>query len=64
MAFAVDGVSLPGFPGVMIGHNQSVAWGITLSYCDVEDIFVERFESPDSDRYWYGGGWGAHGIML
>lgn len=39
----VAGIGLVGAPGIMIGHNEHIAWGITLSYVDGEDLFVERF---------------------
>eukprot|EP01080_Neovahlkampfia_damariscottae_P001016 gene1016-9921_t len=36
------GVSIPGTPYVIIGHNSSFAWGVTLTYGDVSDIFIEK----------------------
>lgn len=36
----VTGATLPGLPGVMIGHNEDVAWGITASMADVQDVAV------------------------
>ncbi|MEW5987616.1 MAG: penicillin acylase family protein [Chloroflexota bacterium] len=41
--YHVTGVSLPGSPYVLIGHNEHVAWGATLTFIDCEDLFVERF---------------------
>ena len=49
----VTGASLPGVLGVMIGHNQNIAWGITIAYTDVEDIFIEKIDPSDSNRYFY-----------
>lgn len=46
--YNVTGFSTPGVPGVLIGHNEHVAWGITNGFPDVQDIFVERFH-PDDD---------------
>lgn len=40
--FDVSGFSLAGFPGVIIGHNQNVAWGLTNMGADVSDFFLER----------------------
>jgi penicillin amidase len=40
--FNVAGVSLPGVPLVVIGHNASIAWGLTNSAADVQDIYVEK----------------------
>lgn len=36
------GVSLPGVPFVIIGHNESIAWGMTNSAVDVQDLYIER----------------------
>ncbi len=40
----VQGVSVPGAPFVAIGHNARVAWGITNSGADVQDLVLERFD--------------------
>ncbi|AEG45240.1 peptidase S45 penicillin amidase [Isoptericola variabilis 225] len=40
--FDVAGFSFAGFPGVVIGHNDRLAWGLTNMYADVTDFFVER----------------------
>lgn len=41
--FDVAGVTLPGLPFVIAGHNQRIAWGFTNLGPDVEDVFVESF---------------------
>jgi penicillin amidase len=47
--FRVVGVSFPGVPLVVIGHNASIAWGVTNSAADVQDVYVERLnEARDS----------------
>jgi len=38
------GVSLPGVPFIIIGHNSSIAWGITNSAADVQDLYVEKID--------------------
>src|SRR5512147_2521069 len=45
------GATSPGFPAVVLGHNQRIAWGFTSSDIDVEDIFLERVDPTDPDRY-------------
>jgi penicillin G amidase len=40
--FDVAGFSFAGFPGVVIGHNGAIAWGITNMGADVTDFFIER----------------------
>ena len=41
--FDVAGVSLPGYPYVMVGHNRRIAWGCTNVGPTVEDVYVEKF---------------------
>jgi len=36
----VAGVSLPGLPAVIIGHNERIAWGMTNLHADVQDLFL------------------------
>jgi len=36
------GVDLPGFPGLVIGRNSSVSWGVTFSYMDMMDFRIEH----------------------
>jgi penicillin amidase len=42
--FDVTGFSLTSLPGVVIGKNTSIAWGLTTSYLDVQDLFIEQVE--------------------
>ncbi|MGH9556380.1 MAG: penicillin acylase family protein, partial [Terriglobales bacterium] len=41
--YEVAGVTLPGVPFVIVGHNRRIAWGFTNLGPDVTDIFVETF---------------------
>lgn len=40
--YNVIGASLPGVPGVIIGHNDRIAWGVTNVGPDVQDLFLEK----------------------
>lgn len=40
----VAGVTLPGVPLVIAGHNDHVAWGFTALYADVQDLYVEKLD--------------------
>jgi penicillin amidase len=51
----VIGSSFPGCPGVVIGHNNSIAWGMTNSRVDVQDLYVERINQ--TGQYEYMGKW-------
>ncbi len=50
----VIGVSLPGVPCVIIGHNERIAWGATNLGFDVQDLYLERID-PQTGRYLYRG---------
>lgn len=41
----VAGVSTPGLPGVIIGHNENIAWGMTNVGPDVQDLYLETFDA-------------------
>ena len=47
----VVGATLPGAPGVVLGHNQSIAWGFTNTYPDTQDLFIETIDPDDPTRY-------------
>lgn len=41
----VAGVALPGVPGIIVGHNQQIAWGVTNLHFDVQELYNERLDS-------------------
>lgn len=49
------GVSIAGIPLIAIGHNARISWGITLSFTDIEDLFVEKFTDDTCTEYIYKG---------
>ena len=51
----VTGVSLPGYPYVIVGHNQQVAWGFTNLGPAIEDAYIEHFNQ--SGAYLTPEGW-------
>src|SRR5205807_6836861 len=53
--FNVIGVSLPGLPFVIVGHNQRIAWGFTNVGPNAEDVYVETFN--DKGQYLTPKGW-------
>jgi penicillin amidase len=53
--FDVVGVSLPGLPFVIVGHNQRIGWGFTNTGATVEDLYVETFD--DKGQYRTPQGW-------
>ena len=50
----VTGVSLPGVPAVIIGHNDRIAWGVTNLGYDVQDLYLERLD-PRTGQYVFRG---------
>jgi penicillin G amidase len=47
----IAGGTAPGSPFVLVGHNERIAWGLTTTTADVEDLFVERVDPADPGRY-------------
>ena len=53
--FDATGVSFPGLPFVVAGHNQRIAWGYTNLGADVQDLYEEIFNN--NDEYQTPAGW-------
>ena len=49
----VSGLVLPGQPLVIVGHNDSIAWGMTNTYVDNLDYYEEKINPEDSNQYMY-----------
>lgn len=45
------GGTLPGTPLVLSGRNDRLAWGLTTTYLDSQDLFVEQIMPDDPTRY-------------
>ncbi len=55
--FEVTGFSFAGAPGVIIGHNQRIAWGFTNVGPDVQDLFIEKINPANPNQYEVNGEW-------
>jgi penicillin amidase len=53
----VVGVSFPGAPTIVIGHNDSIAWGLTNMQADAVDYFIETIDPQNPERYLHRGQW-------
>lgn len=53
----VAGVTAPGIAGVIIGHNDKIAWGVTNVGPDVQDLYLETFDPNNPRRYRTPNGW-------
>ncbi|MHA2391511.1 MAG: penicillin acylase family protein [Promethearchaeota archaeon] len=53
----VLGVSFPGIPGVPIGHNEHIAWGVTNASADTVDLFKLEINPENENQYQFNGRW-------
>ena len=51
------GVSIPGAPGIVIGFNANVAWGVTNVDANVMDWYRIKFKDHSQQEYWYDNKW-------
>jgi penicillin amidase len=55
----VIGAGEPALPGISIGHNGRVAFGLTIFAIDQDDLYVYELDPSDPKRYRYRGAWEA-----
>jgi penicillin amidase len=55
--FEVGGFSFAGVPGVVIGHNDRIAWGVTNAGPDVMDLYIEKVNPDNPNQYEVNGEW-------
>ena len=55
--FTLRGYSFPGVPGVIAGHNDRIAWGLTNLSTDTQDIYLEKINPANTDQYEVNGRW-------
>ncbi|MFQ6000591.1 MAG: penicillin acylase family protein [Anaerolineae bacterium] len=55
--FNVEGYSFPGVPGIIVGHNEDIAWAVTNVGPDVQDLYIEKVNPANPDQYEYQGQW-------
>jgi penicillin amidase len=53
----VAGISTAGMPGVIIGHNDRIAWGFTNAGPDIQDLYIEKFNPDNPKQYQTPSGW-------
>ncbi|MCL5039149.1 MAG: penicillin acylase family protein, partial [Firmicutes bacterium] len=53
----VTGVIFPGLPGVIVGHNERIAWGVTNVGPDVQDLYIEKPNPANPHQFEYNGQW-------
>lgn len=55
--YHVTGVSFAGTPGVISGHNERIAWGVTNVEGDTQDLFIEKLNPANPNQYEFRGKW-------
>lgn len=53
----VSGVIFAGIPGIILGHNEQIAWGVTNVGPDVQDLYIETPNPDDPTQFRYEGQW-------
>lgn len=53
----VSGFAVPGVPGIPLGHNRDVAWGVTNVMVDDVDFYIEKINPDNPQQYWYENHW-------
>jgi penicillin amidase len=53
----VIGAGEPALPGISIGHNGHIAFGLTIFAIDQEDLYCYQTNPDNPDEYWYAGRW-------
>ncbi|MBW4620073.1 MAG: penicillin acylase family protein [Cyanosarcina radialis HA8281-LM2] len=61
--YNVTGFSFAGVPGVVVGHNDRIAWGVTNVGADVMDLFVEKINPKNPNQYEFNGKWVDMGLV-
>ena len=60
----VIGAGEPALPGISIGHNGTIAFGLTIFSIDQEDVYVYRTKPGEPDFYEYRGNWLPMDVIL
>ena len=55
--YEVAGFSFAGAPGIVIGHNDRIAWGLTNINADVQDLYIEKLNPDNPNQYEFEGEW-------
>ena len=55
--YRMVGFTFPGVPGIVVGHNGHVAWGLTAQAVDTQDLYIERVNPDNPMQYQIEGEW-------
>ena len=51
------GATMPGIPGIVVGHNERIGWGITAGRADTQDLYVEQHHPEHPTWFRIGDEW-------
>jgi penicillin amidase len=51
------GATVPGVPALLLGRNRQLAWGMTTTHSDTQDLFIEQVDTANTNRYATPDGW-------
>ncbi|MBH0169902.1 penicillin acylase family protein [Fictibacillus sp. 18YEL24] len=55
--YEVSGVIFAGIPGIIVGHNKTIAWGVTNVGPDVQELYIEKRNPKNSYEFQYLANW-------
>ncbi|MBA2174406.1 penicillin acylase family protein [Halobacillus locisalis] len=55
--YNVSGVIFAGIPGIILGHNEDVAWGVTNVGPDVQQLYLEKRNPDNPHQFLFDGNW-------
>ncbi len=47
----VIGGTIPGIPGILVGRNSTLGWGLTTAYLDDQDVYIEKLNPDNPEEY-------------
>nr|WP_264739526.1 penicillin acylase family protein [Cytobacillus firmus] len=53
----VSGVIFAGIPGIILGHNENIAWGVTNTGPDVQDLYIEKRNPANKNEFLFNEEW-------
>ncbi|GAB3049444.1 penicillin acylase family protein [Virgibacillus ainsalahensis] len=59
----VSGVIFAGIPGIILGHNDEIAWGVTNTGPDVQQLYIEQRNPDNPEEFLYEGQWEKAAII-
>ena len=61
--YDVTGLAIPGAPGIVAGHNEHIAWGMTNVMLDDMDFYLETINPENNTQYKFNGEWKAMNVQ-